>query len=247
LGVDEEIPVDELTLDVHPGDRVLICTDGLTSMVDRNRIQKVLEREKDPQIAADKLIDAANKAGGDDNITVIVLDFQEGDGESTAALASDSSRPSADERSRGAPIEAGSAGAPENGESATGVIPVLREEEVREPPRRRPKVRWRRVAVWVAILIALIAAAVIGARAYIGHQWYVGESNGRVAIYNGIPTKVVGFELSHVKENTSLDARQAERLQPWSGLKDGITAESLSDARTIVEQIRRDLQPEGAG
>jgi serine/threonine protein phosphatase PrpC len=247
LGVDEEIPVDELSLDVHPGDRLLICTDGLTSMVDRNRIQKVLEREKDPQIAADKLIDAANKAGGDDNITVIVLDFQEGDGESTAALASDSSRPSVDERSRGAPIEAGSTGAPEDGESATGVIPVLRGEEVREPPRRRPKVRWRRVAMWVAILIALIAAAVIGARAYIGHQWYVGESNGRVAIYNGIPTKVVGFDLSHVRENTSLDARQAERLQPWSGLKDGITAESLSDARTIVEQIRRDLQPEGTG
>jgi PPM family protein phosphatase len=247
LGVDEEIPVDELTLDVHPGDRVLVCTDGLTSMVDRNRIQKILEREKDPQIAADKLIDAANKAGGDDNITVIVLDFQEDDGKSTVAMPPDSTRPSSDEGSPSAPIETRSAAMPEEGESATGVIPVPREGEEGESPRLRSKVRWRRVAVWVGVLVLLIVAAVIGARAYIGHQWYVGESNGRVAIYNGIPTKVVGFELSHVKENTSLDARQAERLQPWSGLKDGITAESLADARTIVEQIRRDLQPEGAG
>jgi len=247
LGVDEEIPVDELTLDVHPGDRVLVCTDGLTSMVDRNRIQKILEREKDPQIAADKLIDAANKAGGDDNITVIVLDFQEDDGNSTVAMPSDSSRPSSEEGSPSAPTETRSAGAPEDGESATGVIPVLREGEEGGPPRKRSKARWRRVGVWVGVLVLLIVAAVIGARAYVGHQWYVGESNGRVAIYNGIPTKVVGFELSHVKENTSLDARQAERLQPWSGLKDGITAESLADARTIVEQIRRDLQPGGGG
>jgi hypothetical protein len=58
---------------------------------------------------------------------------------------------------------------------------------------------------------------------------------------------VLGFELSHVKQVTNLDARQAERLQPWSDLKDGITAKNLSVARTIVEQIRRDLQPEGTG
>jgi hypothetical protein len=101
--------------------------------------------------------------------------------------------------------------------------------------------------VWVGIVIVLIVAAAIGARAYIGHQWYVGDSDGKVAIYNGIPTRVVGFELSHVKESTPLDALQAERLQPWSGLKDGITAESLADARTIVEQIRRDLQRGGSG
>jgi protein phosphatase len=101
--------------------------------------------------------------------------------------------------------------------------------------------------VWVAAIAVVIAAALIGIRVYIGDQWYVGDANGKVAIYNGIPTKVVGFELSHVERTTNLDARQAERLQPWSGLKDGITAKSLADAQTIVEQVRRDLQPGGGG
>jgi len=81
LGVEADIPVDELTLDVHPGDRLLLCTDGLTSMVDRNRITEILESEKDPQEACERLIEAANEAGGDDNITVILLDFVAEEGE----------------------------------------------------------------------------------------------------------------------------------------------------------------------
>lgn len=250
LGVDEDIPVDELSLDVHPGDRLLLCSDGLTSMVDRGRIQKILERERDPQAACDKLIDAANRAGGDDNITVIVLDFEQDGGDSTTQVAPASGTSSSDEDPRTASTEGRSsgtavaAGASEDGQPATRAVPVVKEEAERP---RRPRIRWRRVAVWVGALVVLIVAALIGARAYIGHQWYVGDSNGRVAIYNGIPTEVLGFELSHVKQVTNLDARQAERLQPWSDLKDGITAKNLSVARTIVEQIRRDLQPEGTG
>jgi serine/threonine protein phosphatase PrpC len=249
LGVDEDIPVDELSLDVHTGDRLLLCTDGLTSMVDRDRIKKILVRERDPQVACEKLIDAANRAGGDDNITVIVLDFDQ-DGDSTVAEApvsgSDSGEGAASSRSSssGATVS----GPPEEGESATRTVPVIREEaESEERPRRRSRIRWRRVALWAAVLAVLIAGALVGARVYIDRQWYVGEANGRVAIYNGIPTTVIGIDLSHVEQVTNLDARRARQLQPWSGLGDGITARSLSDAQRIVEQIRRDLQAGGAG
>jgi serine/threonine protein phosphatase PrpC len=254
LGVDEDIPVDELSLDVHPGDRLLLCTDGLSSMIDRDRIRKILTREKDPQAACDKLIDAANRAGGDDNITVIVLDFQEEGGESTAAKVAGSEPGSSDEGLPSALAQGLSSdataveGGPEDGQSATRTIPVVRQEEGDAEQRsRRPRIKWRRLGVLVGVLVVLIVAAVIGARAYIGHQWYVGDSNGRVAIYNGIPTAVIGFELSRVEQLTNLDARQAERLQPWSNLRDGITARNLSDARRIVEQIRRDLAPGAAG
>ena len=251
LGVDDDIPVDELSLDVHAGDRLLVCSDGLTSMVDRERIQKILEDERDPQAACDRLIDAANKAGGDDNITAIVLDFEEGSGESSGVVASEAG--SSDNGATAVSTEgrsseaATAAGLPEDGQSATRSVPVVKEAGGPEERPRRPRKRWRRVALWVGVVVVVIVAALIGARAYIGHQWYVGDENGKVAIYNGIPTKVAGFHLSHVEQTTSLDARQAERLQPWSDLKDGITANSFSDAQTIVEQIRRDLQPGGSG
>ena len=77
LGVEEEVPVDQLTLDIHPGDRLLLCTDGLTGPVSKQRIQEVLEQETDPDSAVEKLVDEANQAGGDDNITVVLLDFQD--------------------------------------------------------------------------------------------------------------------------------------------------------------------------
>jgi PPM family protein phosphatase len=229
LGVEEEVPVDELTLDVHSGDRLLLCTDGLTTMIDRGRIQKILAREMDPQAACDKLIDAANRAGGDDNITVIVLDFVE-DGSDPGSTPTRSSAVSREARDR---EEASSAVAVEEGPTATAAAPSVQE---------RP-IRWRRLVLWLGLVAILIIGALVGARAYIGHQWYVGDSNGKVAIYNGIPSRILGIDLSHVEESTDLDALQALRLQPWSGLKDGITADSLSAARKIVEQIRRDLEP----
>jgi serine/threonine protein phosphatase PrpC len=242
LGVEEEVPVDELTLDVHAGDRLLLCTDGLTTMIDRGRIQKILARERDPQAACDKLIDAANRAGGDDNITVIVLDFVE-DGSDPRSTPT---RSSAVSREAPAREESSSSGALEEGPTATAAVPAVQEDGQadRRPPRR--PIRWRRLALWLGSVAILIIGALVGARAYIGHQWYVGDSNGKVAIYNGIPSRILGIDLSHVEESTDLDALQAQRLQPWSGLSDGITADSLSAARKIVEQIRRDLEPGAA-
>lgn len=80
LGVDEPLEVDLLTLDLHAGDRILLCTDGLTSMVGEDELRSILERDRDPQRACDDLVQAANARGGDDNITVLVLDVvQEGD------------------------------------------------------------------------------------------------------------------------------------------------------------------------
>ena len=56
------------------GDRLLLCSDGLTGMVTEDQIKAILETEPDPQRASDRLIKAANRAGGIDNITVVVLD-----------------------------------------------------------------------------------------------------------------------------------------------------------------------------
>ena len=80
LGVDEDVQVDLETVELSEGDRLLICSDGLSSMVDDRPIESVLASESDPQRAADRLIEVANEAGGDDNITVVVIDFEKASG-----------------------------------------------------------------------------------------------------------------------------------------------------------------------
>src|SRR3954447_13149084 len=74
LGVDSSVEVDVYSLVLQGGDRVIICSDGLTSMVRAAGITEILREEPDPTAAANALVDAANAAGGEDNITVVVLD-----------------------------------------------------------------------------------------------------------------------------------------------------------------------------
>ncbi|MDO5117180.1 MAG: Stp1/IreP family PP2C-type Ser/Thr phosphatase [Eggerthellaceae bacterium] len=62
-------------LNVQDNDRLLLCSDGLSSVVDRSDIERTLTRYDDPQICAEQLIQAALDAGGPDNITAIVIDI----------------------------------------------------------------------------------------------------------------------------------------------------------------------------
>jgi len=230
LGIDDDLEVDQLTLDVHPGDRLLICSDGLTSMVSRERIQEILLSEPDQQLAADRLVEVAIDAGGDDNVTVIVLDvLDEGDGPSSGEHATVVSTSSSD----GRPARTGSL--PASAQAARTVGPA------EGAGRRKRRRRAGRIAMWTGILVAVVVASLVGLRLYVDRQWYVGDNAGRVAIYNGIPAGVLGFELHHVQETTDLDTAEALRLGPWRALRDGITVNSLSEAEGVVEQIRRDI------
>lgn len=71
-GIEAEIHRLELT----DGDRLLLCSDGLTDLVDDSRIAEILERETDAEAASDRLIDAALASGGRDNVTTIVVDYR---------------------------------------------------------------------------------------------------------------------------------------------------------------------------
>jgi PPM family protein phosphatase len=73
LGLTRFVNVDRIDLDLTPGDRLLLCSDGLNSMVPADGIAKALTNGTADE-AAWKLVEAANKAGGHDNISVIVID-----------------------------------------------------------------------------------------------------------------------------------------------------------------------------
>jgi PPM family protein phosphatase len=75
LGTDPDVDVDTFSVEAKPGDLFLICSDGLTSMIDDETILDVLERNRqDFDAAAKELVDAANRSGGEDNITVVFFE-----------------------------------------------------------------------------------------------------------------------------------------------------------------------------
>ena len=87
LGSDPHLNVDTFDIVVLRTDRLLLCTDGLTTMVEDEAIQEILNGELDPNRAAETLIQAALDAGGNDNISVVIVDVVQDQGASAATLA----------------------------------------------------------------------------------------------------------------------------------------------------------------
>ena len=112
LGTEEEVEVDTRTVDLAPGDVVLLCSDGLSSMLRDDEIARVLDAPgTDPYSAAETLVRAANAAGGEDNVTVVVFEIVEGeprpapvspDETTSENVAADASVPEADVHKHGA-------------------------------------------------------------------------------------------------------------------------------------------------
>jgi len=219
LGVDGDIDVDETTHDVRPGDRILLCSDGLTGMVSEQEIQRIMAELDDPQRAAEALVNAANDAGGQDNITAVVLDVLEDD-----------------ETADTSPVAA---------EAVPAEAPAEEAWSAEEPPRRR---RWGlRLALWVLIPVVLVVGALAAAKLlFVDRQWYVGVEGERVAIFRGIPAEPLGIELDSVVQETDIPAAEISRFADYRGVREGITAESREEAESIVAEMERVLAEQEA-
>ena len=75
LGSDPAMYADHFTLNVEEGDRLILCSDGLSSMIPDGEIERVAQQSSTAQICTDNLVDAALAAGGGDNVTVVVVDI----------------------------------------------------------------------------------------------------------------------------------------------------------------------------
>lgn len=91
LGTDPNMYADTFEIDAMPGDRLLLCSDGLTGMLTDDRIAELLTAHTDPGITAHDLVNAANDAGGQDNISVIVVDIV-GDSSASRGVREDERR-----------------------------------------------------------------------------------------------------------------------------------------------------------
>ena len=211
LGIEPAVDVDLYPVQVSSGDRLLLCSDGLTGMVGEDEIQEVLSSEVDSAAAARRLVDAANRAGGIDNITVLVVDVVD-DEDATAALpAVEPSVPEEPPLPEAAPLSA------------------------RPPLRQR---RWFRILRW-ALPIALVIGVGIGVVGwYARNTYYVGSDLGNVAIFRGRPGGVL-FWNPTLEQRTNVlisDLPQQQRQQVKGGHGQ---FSSLGDARAYVRQLRR--------
>lgn len=74
VGLDEDVDVDTPVIELASGDRVIVCSDGLTDPVPDDRMQQIIKEFASPQEAVDGLITAALHGGGPDNVTIVVID-----------------------------------------------------------------------------------------------------------------------------------------------------------------------------
>jgi protein phosphatase len=260
LGVDSEVQVDTMSLAVQSGDRILICSDGLTSMIDAGDITEVLSSVEDPQEAVERLVDLANAAGGEDNVTSVVIDFHEGSASSAGAQAATAiattDRRTTSEQAR---VDTGPVLDLDENTRAVDIREVQQGMATPRPQRdapapiereRVPEPKKRSALRPVLSLVLIVAVLAIGGYIFfryviVANSYFVGATDdGTVAIYQGLPEDVAGINFAEEQQVTAV---RVEDLPTFlqEDVENGIEADSLDDAEQTVanlEQRARDKE-----
>ena len=218
LGPEPNVNVDTMTFPAKDGDVYLLCSDGLTTMVSDDEIRQILSESRNLRSAVNKLVEAANRGGGRDNITAVAFRVAAADameGEESATLISRTAE------------QAGL-----TGERMRAATDRLRGQGPMPTPSRR-----RRVLKWVAA--ALVALLVVGGAVLFARSiYFLGtDSQGDVALYRGLPYQLpLGISLYSkqysipVQEGTLSEARQKAVT--------GHTLRGKGDATSLIDDIK---------
>jgi protein phosphatase len=198
LGIEPTVDVDAWQVALTPGDRYLLCSDGLFGEVDEDVLAQVLTNVTDPQEAADRLVRLANEQGGRDNISAVVVDVL-APGPALEPPAATAHAP--------APVEPAAAPPPSTPSTPSATA-------------RRRRVRVSSVLFALAVL-AVIGVAIGAVQHYGGEGYYVAfGSDGRLEVYKGrqggllwvSPTRAGALPLSRDKLTPAWQARIADGI-----------------------------------
>ena len=267
--IDADIPVDVSARESRPGDRWLLCSDGLSSTVSRPTIAKTLKQHQDPAACADALVALALAGGAPDNVTCVVADVVDLDeidarkapssapqivgsaaeqstealpAQPDAAAKADSPAPSAAPKKTAKPKTSTPSPPSPDTSKAAAKAAKLAPRPLPKTDARKAIVRWwERVRPWAlptSVFVAVFALT-FGAYMWTQQQYYVGEENGEVAIYRGIPQSVGPLEFSSLVTVTGLDM---DNLDPFEQdrIRSSIQADSLGEAWEIVDGLAED-------
>ena len=257
-----DLESDLFEVEARAGDRLLLCSDGASGVLDGPRLADILG-SGNADYAAVELVRASLEAGSTDNVTCLVADViddqAEGDTEPMLVGAA------ADLPKRGGRGMAGVGSlfrghrAGDTGEldpvpdDIPGDVPFaiatdpIDPEEARYAPRAPRRFAWLRRLLVLLFLVGVVWVAAAGAWSWSQRQYYVGEHDGQVTIYRGVNADLPGLELSQPYETSNIalaDLSDYDQAQ----VRDGIGLGDLAAARRTVDNLAAErVQPDEGG
>ena len=227
LGAEEEVEVDTTVLPVRPGDRLILCSDGLSDMVPETRMLDLLtSSELSPEEATQALVSAALEAGGADNVTVVIVDVEEKD-----APAEEAHRGDTQEMRTIAPE--GADGGPRRQERprAWGT----------QGKRTEAGSLGQALKSFIRALAVVLVLAALAAPFYLWgtSRFFLGFDEGEVVIYQGLPYTPLGYELYEEVRRTGLKESDVQ-----ARYRDQIENHKLYSSEEQAEATVRDLKDE---
>jgi protein phosphatase len=218
LGPEPSVNVDTMTFPARDGDVFLICSDGLTTMVSDDEIRDILVNSKSLRSAVNRLVEAANRGGGRDNITAVAFRLADADAKESEEGATLISRTAESagltrERMRGATDRL----------RGQGTMPT--------PPRRRRALRW-------AAGLLVIAAVVLAAVFFVRSIYFLGtDDQGNVAVYRGLPYELP-LGISLYSKQYSIPVQEGTLSEDRQRAVTGHTLRGKDDATSLAQDIQ---------
>ncbi|MBX3067036.1 MAG: serine/threonine-protein phosphatase [Microbacteriaceae bacterium] len=242
--IDSSPEIDTAILDTRPGDRWLICSDGLSSYVSEDKIFSIMSNFQGTKDVTNRLVKESLDQGAPDNVTVVIVDVGEGP-----------------ESASNPPSIVGSAALPLTYEAESAKralrLPTLllhplkstqhedshfepeSEEYLDELILEDKRRAFRRKITWLVgvlfVIVAIVVAIMLGYR-WTQTHYYVGANGQTVAIFQGVQQNIGPISLHTVYQQTSI---KLENLSPFTRetIEETINATDLQDAQRIINQL----------
>jgi serine/threonine protein phosphatase PrpC len=229
--------------EVRPGDRYLLCSDGLSGVISHETLTEAMHI-RDPQTCADRMIELALRGGGPDNVTVIVADVVDIDFGDDAPIVGGAAGDGSDEGP-----------APDSPASrARALNPIPQPQQRVGPPQEEsPKSRKRtlfKALVTAAIVVVLLVGGAFLTRYLVLRQYYVSVSDtGEIGVFQGVRGSFLGVSLNREIEGscppnvpgceliTVDDLRQGYRSTVINGI---LGLQSKQSAEDVIKRLRTD-------
>ncbi len=249
-GVHEAEP-DLFVLELAPGDRLLLCSDGASGVLTDGRLADILNSGS-PEYAAVELVRASLEAGSSDNVTCLVAEVVVDDGsplaEPLVVGAAAERRPMARGRTgmgglfRGhrsgdtGELEPVQADIPDDLPGYAITADPIDPEQARYAPQPPRRFVWLKRLFALLLVVGVVWIVLAWAYSWSQDQYFVGEEDGSVVIFRGVNTELAGFALSEPYQTTDVDLAKLSEIEA-DRVREGIAYDNLADARAKVQDL----------